>query len=846
MSLDQGDNDPTVFWTYVAAALQRLQPGIGAHAHSLLQPSQPPPIEAFLATLINEITAVEEDITLILDDLHVIDFQPIHRALAFLLDHLPPRMHVVISSRADPPLPLARLRALGESAELRAADLRFTPDEVASFLNSVMGLNVSATDVTALETRTEGWIAGLQLAALSMQGRDDVSGFIGAFAGDDRYIVDYLVEEVLQRQTEGIRSFLLQTSILDRLSGPLCDAVTGQDDGKELLGALERGNLFVVPLDDKRQWYRYHHLFADVLRAHAKEEYPDEIPVLHRRAAAWFEAHGMPAEAIDQARAANDHDTVARLLAAWWKEFDRLGRNASVARWGASLPDAVVRSRPRLALILAAMALETEDTNEVTRRLTTWAEEAINALEDHGEFGPSCDDDGSVVGPDGLDGLRGELLSLRILHSYRSLSTEEVVATAGQALSLLPHSAHRIRTMLHMVRAQAETALHDLRSALPELEKGVGEARRDRNPMMLASVLAFRGKVYANLGRLEAGRQSYEEALVLAQDTTTESILELTSLHTGLAEILLELGDLTGSTDHATRAIEYADMAPMRSTVLFARSAAASVMLATGDIEAAFARLAEAREFVQGSRDDRFHGTLASVELNVLCRVGDLDSAADVVLRRGLTPGLVVESKNVGEAAAYARYLILRGDVGEARSILAHVLPIERSHEQVKREIRALVLEAMAHEISDERTHALESLGRATMLGEAGRFNQTFAVEGASMIGLLEALADAVRGGSGPAEAGSLAYLTYLLRETRSRPSRSSGRSTGTELREPLTDREAVILRLIVTGLRNHEIADQLFISLPTVKRHIANAYGKLGVRHRTEAIKRAHELNLL
>ena len=291
-----------------------MAPGVGATALSLLQGPQPPPIETILATLLNELSAVPNDVVLVLDDYHVIDAHDIHDGMAFLLEHLPPQIHLVITTRADPALPLARLRARGELVEIRAADLRFTPDEAAAYLNEVMGLDLAASDVAALEGRTEGWIAALQLAALSIQGRDDVAGFIAGFAGDDRYIVDYLVEEVLQRQPERVRSFLLETSILSRLSGPLCDAVTGQDGGKAMLEALDRGNLFLVPLDDRRQWYRYHHLFADVLRAHLLDEQPERVPELHRRACEWYEEHGDRSEAIRHAMAGEDFERAADLV----------------------------------------------------------------------------------------------------------------------------------------------------------------------------------------------------------------------------------------------------------------------------------------------------------------------------------------------------------------------------------------------------------------------------------------------------------------------------------------------------------------------------------------------------
>ena len=446
VSLEHSDNDPSLFWAYFITALQTVHSGLGESALSLLRSPQPPPIETLLGTLLNEITTISHSpstdsgpgFVVVLDDYHVIDAQAVHSGIAFLLDHLPPQMHVVIASRSDPPLPLARLRGRGESTELRAADLRFTPDEAAAFLNEMMGLNLSAGDVETLEARTEGWIVGLQLAALSMRGREDLPGFVKAFAGDDRYIVDYLVEEVLQRQPERVRSFLLQTSILDRLSGPLCDAVTGREDGKGLLEALERGNLFVVPLDDKRHWYRYHHLFADVLRAHSMEEQPDRVPTLHRRAAAWFEECGMAAEAIEQAIAAGDHETVARLLAANFEEFERIGRYASISSWSASLPEEMVQKRPRLALIHAAGALASEDNLQATRRLTSWAEDAISVIEDGGGFDPSDDVDGTVVGFEGLEALKGELLALKLFHSARKLPPDEVAAIADQALELLP------------------------------------------------------------------------------------------------------------------------------------------------------------------------------------------------------------------------------------------------------------------------------------------------------------------------------------------------------------------------------------------------------------------------
>ena len=335
----------------------------------MLHSPQPPPIESVLTTLINEINVIEDDFTLILDDYHVVEAQPVHSAMAFLLDHLPPQMHLVIASRSDPPLPIARLRGRGELTELRASDLRFTPEEAAVFLDEVTGLDLSATDVVALETRTEGWIAGLQLAALSMQGREDIPGFIKTFAGDDRYIVDYLVEEVLQRQPASVRSFLLQTSILDRLSGPLCDAVTDQGEGKVLLEALERSNLFVIPLDDKRHWYRYHHLFADVLQAHSMEEQPDLVPTLHQRASKWYEQNGLPTDAIRHALAAEDFERAAALVELAAPTMFTGGQETSLFGWLKALPDELAPSRPVLSVWHAWASLFSGELEAAEARL---------------------------------------------------------------------------------------------------------------------------------------------------------------------------------------------------------------------------------------------------------------------------------------------------------------------------------------------------------------------------------------------------------------------------------------------------------------------------------------------
>ena len=349
LSLDESDNDLTRFLTYLVAALQTIAPKVGEATLGALQSSQPPPTDVLLTVLLNDLTTLG-DVVLVLDDYHVIESQPIDEALTFFIDHLPPRFRLVIASREDPPLPLARLRVRGQLTELRAADLRFTPAEAADFLNRVMTLNLSVADIAALENRTEGWIAGLQLAALSMQGRSDTATFIQAFTGSHRFVLDYLMEEVLQRQPERVRNFLLQTAILDRLSGPLCNSVTECDDGRSLLETLERDNLFIVPLDDRRQWYRYHHLFADVLQARLIEEQADRVSDLHRQASVWFEQNDLPAEAIQHALLARDFDRAANLIERIWLAMDLSYQSAAWLHWAKQLPADLIRVHPVLCL----------------------------------------------------------------------------------------------------------------------------------------------------------------------------------------------------------------------------------------------------------------------------------------------------------------------------------------------------------------------------------------------------------------------------------------------------------------------------------------------------------------
>src|SRR5947208_4981199 len=480
LSLDEGDNDPARFLAYLVAALQTIAPTIGEGALGVLQSPQPPPSEAILTALLNVITTLPDHFVLVLDDYHVIDAKPVDMALTYLVEHLPPQMHLVIATREDPQLPLARLRARSHLTELRAADLRCTASEAAAFLNQVMGLSLSVADIATLEDHTEGWIAGLQLAALSMQGRQDVPGFIRAFAGDHRYIVDYLVEEVLQRQPAPVRSFLLQTSILDRLSGPLCDAVTGQEEGNARLEALERGNFFVVPLDDRRHWYRYHHLFAEVLSAHLMAEQPDQVSTLHRRASAWYEQHGSAADAIRHALEAYDFVRAADLVEKAVPTMLRSRQEATLLGWLKALPDELVRARPVLSVHYAGALLLHGELEGVEARLRD-AEQWLDTTTDMGELALASSAEMVVVDEAEFRRLPGAIAVYRAAIAQALGDVANTMKYARRALDLVPEDDHLGRGSAAALLGLASWASGDLEAAHRMYAEGMVLVQRAGN-----------------------------------------------------------------------------------------------------------------------------------------------------------------------------------------------------------------------------------------------------------------------------------------------------------------------------------------------------------------------------
>jgi len=557
-SLDDGDNDPARFLAYTVAAIQTIAATIGEGVLDLLKSPEPPPAESILTILLNDISTFEDNFVFILDDYHVIDNRTVTDLLAFFIDHLPPQMHLIITSREDPNLPLARLRVRDQLTELRITDLRFTPSEAAGFLNQVMDLNLSTEDIAILESRTEGWVAGLQLAALSMQGRQDISGFIRAFAGHDRYIVDYLVQEVLENQSEHIRSFLLQTAILDRLSGPLCDAVTGREDGRKILESLERGNLFIIPLDNKRLWYRYHHLFADVLHEYLSDEQPDLIPLLHQRASAWYEQNELPGEAIRHSLTAGEFDRAAGLLELEWPAMDRTYQISTWFGWAKKLPENLFHNRPVLNVDYAWALMDTGDLEAAEARLRD-AERLLETGDNTNEDPDIKSSRMVVVDKEQFQSLPGMITTG---YSYLALANGDIHGTvkhARRALDLLPQEDHH--------RYGTPTILLGLASwASGDLDLGYKSIENAMEIFKMAGIMLFTvagnfllGDIRMTQGRLREAANIYEQSLLFAKEQGESLLKGTVDLNLGMSMVLCEQGDLEGAVDYMHRSEELLD-----------------------------------------------------------------------------------------------------------------------------------------------------------------------------------------------------------------------------------------------------------------------------------------------
>jgi len=839
LSLDQDDNQPAFFWTYLVAALQTVAPGVGARALSLLQGPQPPPIEMILTTLLNELGGVPNDIVLVLDDYHVIDAHDVNDGMAFLLEHLPPQIHLVIATRADPALPLARLRARGELVEIRAADLRFTPGEAAAYLNDVMELHLAAPDAAALEARTEGWIAALQLAALSMQGRDDVAGFIAGFAGDDRYIVDYLVEEVLHRQPEQVRSFLLETSILARMTGPLCDAVTGQDGGKATLEALDRGNLFLVPLDDRRRWYRYHQLFADVLRARLVDERPGQVPELHRRACAWHEDHGDRSEAIRHAMAGGDFARAADLVELAIPATFQKDQAATARRWLEALPDELIRARPVLSVAYAATLLEGGRVEGVDARLRD-AERWLDATAD-GRAGPRAPSTAMVVvDQDAFRRLPG---SIALYRAALAMAHGDVAGTrthAQQVLDLVDEDDQLGRGAAAGLLGLVAWARGDLEAAHRSYAESMANLQEAGHLSDVIGGAIVQADIQIAQGRLRDAMRTYERGLRLATGHGAPAQRGAADMHTGMSELFRERNDLETAAQHLLMSRELGEESGLSQNPYRSRVTAARIRQAQGDPDGALELLEEAERLYASdfSPDVR---PVAAVKARVWIAQGNLSAAWGWAQERRVAAADELSYLHEFEHATLARLLLAQGtrDRAEDRIAVAielteRLLAAADDGGRKGSAIDILVVQALARHARDDPAGALTSLARAVALAEPEGYVRVFIDEGPPMAALLKLAAK-------PRNASS--YVRRLVAAVVTVEGQTPVKQS---LIEPLSERELEVLRLLESELDGPAIARELTVSLATVRSHTRSIYAKLGVNSRRAAVRRAAELGLL
>jgi LuxR family transcriptional regulator, maltose regulon positive regulatory protein len=831
LSLDPGDNDPAHFWTYVIAGLRTLAPAMGASALDLLQAPQALPVQVVLTTLINDLGTIDGDVVLVLDDYHVIESREVHDGMTFLLDHLPPQLHLVIASRADPPLPLARLRARGELVEVRAADLRFTAEETASYLNEAMGLHLTEPDVEALAGRTEGWIAALQLAALSMQGRDDARDFIAGFAGDDRYVVDYLVEEVVQRQPAAVQDFLLRTSVLSRLSGPLCDAVADATGGRAMLQTLERDNLFLVPLDDQRRWYRYHHLFADVLQARLLDEEPELLPELHGRASRWYADNGEPAEAIRHAMAGGDVERAADLVELSLAVVRRDRQEALLRAWLEALPDDVVRRRPVLCIAFAGSMLGTAEVAGVEARLRD-AEHWVAEMARHPD-GPR---------PEGMVAVNEEEL--------RRLPTWVAVYRAGLALALgdgeatIAHArrALSLREEEDLLALGAGTALiglacwaeGDLATTHEAYVACLETFERAGHVADVLGIAITVGDIYVTWGRLGEAQRTYEDALRLAS-TLDGPPRGTADMYVARSAVHHARGDVEAARQDLLRSQELGEHLGLPQNPYRWRVAKARVLEAEGDLDGALGLLDEADRCYVGDFSPRVR-PVPALAARILVRKGRLDEVRDWARREGLSVDDELSYLREFEHVTLARALLAEGRTDEAVGLLDRLLAAAGAGGRTGTVIEVLVLEALARRQLGDLPAARSALGRALELAEPERHVRVFVDEGAAMAELLRVAAS---------DRGASAYAQRLLADLGEPPRAARRPAGGGELVEPLSEREHDVLRLLATDLSGPEIARRLVVSLNTVRTHTKNIYAKLGVNSRRAAVRRAEELGL-
>ena len=832
LSIDEGDNDPAYFLTYVIAALQSINESIGQTSLQLLYSPQIPPFEAIIVAFINSLIPYPEDFVLVLDDYHHIESQPIHDMLIFLLERMPQRMHLILSSRSDPPLTLSRLRSHQQIAEIRAADLCFTFEETSVYLEKCLEINLSHEEIALLESRTEGWITGLQLAALSMKDRNDLSDFIAGFTGDNRYIVDYLMEEVLNRLPEHIQTFLLHTSILDPLSGSLCDVVTDKKSSQQMLTKLEKANLFIFALDNERNWFRYHRLFADSLRQRLHHLFSEHVPELHRRACNWYEQNGLKYEAIDHALAARDFERAAYLLEGIAESVWDRGQQVKLVEWFDSLPDRVLSSRPLLC-ILYARALIMSGKQKTAEKCLQAAEEILKS--------PS----NKVVEilPDGTsyqhifdrDELRGKISAVWALLSMYRGDVVQVIRHSREALRILAKEDLTWRGVVTTMLGMAHGWAGD--GNMEKAEQAFSEAISISQKAGNVSFHLFAGLALAGIqtyqGRMGEAEELCRRLLQIAEESGMDQTGNAASILSILGGILCEKNDLEKGLPLLQKGLELGRLSHDVMALQGIRLNILRVLILEKEFGEAFHVI---RKIEKDAKDFNlppwmFH-VVSAYKAQIWLESGKLDSAIKLVEEHGLSLEDEIPSRMEPEYVILARIFIARNKPEEAHRLLQRLIKNAMAGSRIVTAIQMHLVMVVALSAQGRQDAAMDELKKAISLAEPGGFINIFVFEGRPVETLLDKILSVQK--NPYAKKISMAFKS-------SKPLKKEG-----VLIEPLSEREVEVLQLLSAGLSNKEIADRLYISLNTVRTHTKNINSKLNVHSRTKAVARAKELGII
>jgi LuxR family maltose regulon positive regulatory protein len=811
LSLDESDNDPRRFLDYLVAALKQIQADVGRSAEAMLRSPQPPPDEAILTALVNDLTAIARPFVLVLDDYHVIYTPPIHKQLNFLLEHQPSNMRLVIATREDPPLPLPRLRARGQVTEIRQVDLRFTTEESADFLNRVMGLNLSADNIAALERRTEGWIAGLQLAALSMRGREDLSGFIEAFTGSSHFVLDYLIEEVFNQQPEDVQEFLLKTSILERLSGSLCDALTGRTDSRRLLERLEHANLFIIPLDQSCTWYRYHRLFADLLgqRLQTAETF-SEIE-LHRLASHWFEKEGFFAEAIQHSLAASDWGHASEVIGAQSSLMLSRGELATLLGWYKALPDKVIYQEPQLCMNYGWVLTLAGQTDSATAYL----DQAERVLQ-------------------GKDELLGQVLVAQAFRARTRGEYAQAIELSKRSLTLLAESDILSRGLATFTLGFSLCSAGHLKEAEPVLMEAYEATRASGNDYGRLTVLGLLGDIQSDMGKLHKVASLCKQTLDESGDSPLTAQIRVL-----LTTILYEWNELDSAEEQLAQAVKASQQMGDRLTEVDIHVAMIRIKLARGEPVAALELLNKAQGLIKERDFPKATIGFTILRAEIALAQGDIPSA--LYLAQQMMEGMGVFTSGlhlqvgVTQSAfllTQAKFLLVQGRKKEAFDILANLYDRVFQTGFLTVIIKVRTMQAVAAESPAE---ALQYLREALAMAQPEGYIRIFLDRDEPMKLLLERYKP---------ESGELKEYVQTLLAAFGGESTQGSRTQ--PLVEAMSERELEILRLMATGLSNREIAERLFITVGTAKSHVHHILEKLGTESRMQAAAKARELGLV